>query len=182
MADDKNYYEILGVFPASTLEEIENAYRMLLYKYHPDHNPDQAEWAHQMTSKVVEAFECLSNPEKRKLHNFQIYCPVKRKAAERTFWFFQKKRQKQWELALAQFGAGVALFSRQKSKALLKFQEAISHWAAFPEALYNIGLCLVDMKKYAEAKSYFTRVQQMNAKDPEIKRTLKRLDELSKGK
>jgi curved DNA-binding protein CbpA len=152
-----------------------------LYKYHPDHNPDQGEWAHQMTSKVVEAYECLSDPEKRKLHNFQIYCPVKKKAAERTFWFFQKKQQKKWELALANFGAGVALFPRQKAKSLLKFQEAIGHWANFPEALYNIGLCLVDKKNYVEAKNYFNRVRQMNPKDQEIKRTLRRLEELSKG-
>lgn len=181
MADDKNYYEILEVYPAATNEEIENSYRMLLYKYHPDHNPDRAEWAHQMTSKVVEAYECLSNPEKRKLHNFQIYCPVKKKVPERKFWFFQKKRKKQWEMAVAQFGAGVALFSRQKSKALLKFQEAIGHWAVFPEALYNIGLCLADMRKYAEARSYFNRVRELNSKDKEIQRTLRRLEELSKG-
>jgi len=178
MVTDKNYYEILEVYPAATNEEIETAYRMLLYKYHPDHNPDRAQWAHEMTSKVVESYECLSNPEKRKLHNFQIYCPVKKKAAERKFWFFQTKRKKQWELALAHFNAGVALFPRQKPKALLKFQEAISHWAKFPEALYNLGLCLVDLRKHAEAQMYFSRVQEMNLKDPEIKRTLRRLDEL----
>jgi len=175
---EKNYYEILEVYPAATTEDIENAYRLLLYKYHPDHNPDREQWAHELTSKVVEAYECLSDPEKRKLYNFQIYCPVKKKAPERRFWFFQKKQQKQWELALAQFGAGVALFPRQKSKALLKFQEAISHWARFPEALFNIGLCLVDLHKLAEARSYFKRVQELSPQDAEIKRTLRRLDEL----
>jgi DnaJ-class molecular chaperone len=175
---DKNYYEILEVFPAATMEDIETSYRMLLYKYHPDHNPDRAEWAHQMTSLVVEAFQCLADPERRKLHNFQIYCPIKRHAAERKFFFFQGKKKKQWEDALARFGAGVALFAKQKTKALLKFQEAVSLWPQFPEALYNIGLCLVDMKKYVEARSYFHRVQEMNAADQEIKRTIRRLDEL----
>jgi curved DNA-binding protein CbpA len=175
---EKNYYEILEVYPAATTEDLETAFRLLLYKYHPDHNPDRGQWAHEMTSKVVEAFECLSDPERRKFYNFQIYCPVKRKAAERKFWFFQAKQKQQWELALAQFGAGVALFPRQKSKALLKFQEAISHWARFPEALFNIGLCLVDMKKLPEARGYFKRVQELAPQDPEIKRTLRRLDEL----
>ncbi len=175
---EKNNYEILEVFPAATLEDIENSYRMLLYKYHPDHNPDRTEWAHQMTSKVVEAYKCLSDPERRKLHNFQIYCPMKKAAAERKFFFFQKKKKKQWEDALLRFGAGVALFTKQKPKAMLKFQEAVGLWAAFPEALYNIGLCLVDMKKYVEARSYFHRVQEMNPADQEIKRTIRRLDEL----
>ncbi len=177
MATERNYYEILEVFPAATTEEIENSYRMLLYKYHPDHNPDRAEWAHQMTSKVVEAFECLSDPERRKLHNFQIYCPVK-KAAERNFFFFQVKQKKAWEAAKARFTAGLALFPKQKAKALVKFQEALGFWPKFTEALYNIGLCLVDLKKFAEARSYFRRVQEGNPKDPEIKRTLHRLDEL----
>ncbi len=176
--NEKNYYEILEVYPAATTEDIENSYRMLLYKYHPDHNPDRADWAHQMTAKVVEAFRCLSDAEKRKLHNFQIYCPMKKHAAERKFYFFQKKKKKQWEDALLRFNAGVALFTKQKSKAMLKFQEAVGMWAGFPEALYNIGLCLVDMKKYVEARSYFHRVQEMNANDQEIRRTIRRLDEL----
>ena len=179
---DKNYYEILEVFPAANHEEIETAYRMLLYKYHPDHNPDQQDWAHEMTAKVVEAYEWLSNPEKRRLHNFQIYCPLKSKAVERKFYFFQKKRQKQWENALTRFKTGVVLFAKQKPKALIKFQEAISLWATFPEALYNIGLCLVSMQKYQEAEGYFKRVQDMTPKEADIQRTLRRLDDLKKGK
>ncbi|MBN1595354.1 DnaJ domain-containing protein [candidate division FCPU426 bacterium] len=177
---NENYYEILEVYPAATLQEIETAYRMLLYKYHPDHNPDRAEWAHKMTAKVVEAFQWLSNPEKRKLHNFQIYCQVKRKAPERRFMFFQGKQKKQWELSVAHFKAGVMLFDRQKAKAMAKFRDAVLQWPKFPEALYNIGLCLVDMHKYDEARNYFKKVMGLNPKDQEIHRTLRRLDELSK--
>jgi curved DNA-binding protein CbpA len=175
---EKNYYEILEVYPAAKTEEIETAYRLLLYKYHPDHNPDRGDWAHQMTSKVVEAYGCLSDPAKRQYYNFQIYSPVKKKPPEKKFWFFQAKQKQQWELALAKFTAGVALFPRQKTKALLKFQEAISHWPKFPEALFNLGLCLVDMHKLADARGYFKRVQDMLPNDPEIKRVFHRLDEL----
>ena len=175
---DLNYYEILEVFPAATSDDLDNAYRMLLYKYHPDHNPDRAQWAHEMTSKVVEAYEVLSHPDKRKLHNFQIYCPVRKKAAVRKFFFFQKKKKSDWEAALARFTAGVALFPKQKSKSLIKFQEAVSLWPGFPEAIFNIGLCLADMHKYTEARSYFNRVQEMLPKDQEIIRTQRRLNEL----
>ncbi|MCK5242470.1 DnaJ domain-containing protein [bacterium] len=176
----ENYYEILEVYPAAKLEEIETAYRMLLYKYHPDHNPDRADWAHKMTAKVVEAFQCLANPEKRKLHNFQIYCSVKKKVPEKKFMFFQKKQKQQWNEALAQFNAGVALFDRQKTKALAKFRETVRQWPEFPEALYNIGLCMVDMRKNDEARNYFKKVIALNSKDQEIQRTMRRLDELAK--
>lgn len=177
---DQNYYEILGVFPAATTEEIETAYRMLLYKYHPDHNPDRAQWAHEMTSKVVEAYQCLANAEKRKIHNFQIYCPLKKKVTERKFLFFQGKQKKQWELALAHFNAGVALYSRQKAKAMAKFQDALQLWPRFSEATYNVGLCLVELAKLDEARTLFRQVKEKNPKDQEILRTLRRLEELAK--
>lgn len=177
---EQNYYEILEVYPAATAAEIETNYRMLLYKYHPDHNPDREQWAHQMTSKVVEAFQCLANPEKRKAHNFQIYCPLKKKPPERKFMFFQGKAKKSYELALQYFTAGVALFPKQKSKAIVKFQETVEKYPKFTEALYNIGLCLVDMRKFSEAKQQFEKVKEINPKDQEIVRTLRRLTDLMK--
>ncbi|MEW6516058.1 MAG: DnaJ domain-containing protein [candidate division FCPU426 bacterium] len=180
MASEQNFYEILEVYPAANREEIESAYRMLLYKYHPDHNPDRADWAHQMTAKVVEAYQTLSDPEKRKVYNFQIYCPLKKKAPEKRFFFFQSKQKKQWTAAIAQFGAGVALYSRQKPKALAKFREAVLQWPKFPEALYNMALCLVEMGKLEDARTYFKKVKLLLPKDQEIQRTLRRLDELGK--
>ncbi len=177
---DQNYYEILEVYPAATTEEIETNYRMLLYKYHPDHNPDRAQWAHEMTSKVVEAYQWLSNPEKRKIHNFQIYCPLKKKTVERKFMFFQGKQKKAFELARQYFGAGVALYAKQKGKALEKFQEALNQYPKFPEAHYNMGLCFVDMRKFPEAKKQFEKVKELLPKDQEIVRTLRRLADLLK--
>lgn len=178
---DQNYYEILEVYPAAQLEEIETNYRMLLYKYHPDHNPDRQQWAHEMTAKVVEAYQCLSNPEKRILHNFQIYCPVKKKPAERKFMFFQGKDKKAYEAALPYYTAGVALFNKQKAKSIEKFKEALVKFPKFTEAIYNIGLCLVDMRKFDEARQHFNKVKEMNPKSEEIVRTLRRLDDLTKN-
>jgi curved DNA-binding protein CbpA len=177
-----NYYEILEVYPAATQEEIEAAYRMLLYKYHPDHNPEKQEWAHKMTANVVDAYQCLSNPERRKIHNFQIYCNVRRLPEERKFFFFQGKQKKAWETALALFKAGVALYDRQKSKAMEKFHEATTHWPQFPEAFYNIGLCQVDMKRYDEARSTFNKIRKMKPPLPEVERTLRRLMEVIQSK
>lgn len=51
-------YEILGLEPGATWEEIKEAYRRELRKYHPDHNPgDQASgW---ITKRIIEAYEYL---------------------------------------------------------------------------------------------------------------------------
>jgi molecular chaperone DnaJ len=69
MAD---YYELLGVRPNANLDEIKSAYRQLALKYHPDRNPgDQS--AEEEFKRVSEAYQVLSDPEKRKIYD--LYGP-----------------------------------------------------------------------------------------------------------
>jgi molecular chaperone DnaJ len=60
----RDYYEILGVPRSAPADEIKSAYRKLAMQYHPDRNPDNAE-AESMFKEAAEAYEVLSNPEKR---------------------------------------------------------------------------------------------------------------------
>jgi molecular chaperone DnaJ len=60
----KDYYEILGVSKNATDDELKKAYRKLAMKYHPDRNPDDKE-AEQKFKEAAEAYEVLSNKEKR---------------------------------------------------------------------------------------------------------------------
>jgi len=63
-----DFYELLGVDRDASQKEIRKAYRRLARKYHPDVNPgdDQAE---QKYKEISQAYEVLSDAEKRKKYN-----------------------------------------------------------------------------------------------------------------
>jgi molecular chaperone DnaJ len=64
----KDYYAILGVGRSAPEKEIKQAYRRLARKYHPDVNPgDKA--AEAKFKEINEAYEVLSDPEKRKKYD-----------------------------------------------------------------------------------------------------------------
>jgi DnaJ-class molecular chaperone len=63
----RDYYEVLGVPRNATQEEIKKAYRHLAKKYHPDFNKDPE--AQEKFKEINEAYQVLSDPEKRKLYD-----------------------------------------------------------------------------------------------------------------
>ena len=69
MAEKRDYYEVLGVSKNATQDEIKKAYRKLAKKYHPDANPDNKEEAEAKFKEVNEAYENLSDPQKRKMYD-----------------------------------------------------------------------------------------------------------------
>ena len=68
MAEKRDYYEVLVVAKDATADQIKSAYRKLAMKYHPDRNPDNPE-AKEKFTEVSEAYEVLSNPEKRQRYD-----------------------------------------------------------------------------------------------------------------
>jgi len=66
--DYKDYYNSLGVSKTATQEEIKKAFRKLARKHHPDVNPGN-EAAAEKFKEVSEAYEVLSDPEKRQKYD-----------------------------------------------------------------------------------------------------------------
>lgn len=64
----KDYYKILGVKKEAGEDELRKAYRKLALKYHPDKNPGNPE-AERKFKEAAEAFEVLSNKEKREAYD-----------------------------------------------------------------------------------------------------------------
>ncbi len=65
----KDYYETLGLEKDSSPEEIKSAYRKLAKKYHPDVSEETKEVAEAKFKEVSEAYEVLSDPEKRETYD-----------------------------------------------------------------------------------------------------------------
>ena len=110
----RDYYEVLGVNRDASEEEIKKAYRRLAMKYHPDRNPDKPQ-AEEHFKEVKEAFEVLSDPDKRAAYDqfghagveaaagagagfggfgsFAVVSPVGRSTDSRLNWLFSQIRR-----------------------------------------------------------------------------------------
>lgn len=61
----KDYYKTLEVPKTASQDDIKKAYRKLAIKWHPDKNPDSKEQAEIKFKEIAEAYDCLSDPDKR---------------------------------------------------------------------------------------------------------------------
>jgi len=68
MAEKRDYYEVLGVSKTATPDEIKKAYRQKAIQYHPDKNPGDKE-AEEKFKEAAEAYEVLSDPQKRQRYD-----------------------------------------------------------------------------------------------------------------
>lgn len=64
----RDYYEILGVSRSASADEIRGAHRRLVRKYHPDANKSDSSSTRKF-QEVQEAYDVLSDPEKRKQYD-----------------------------------------------------------------------------------------------------------------
>lgn len=69
-----DYYKVLGVAVKATQDDLKKAYRAAVKKYHPDLHKDEPQ-AHKKMSEVNEAYETLSNPNKRQQYDLRNNSP-----------------------------------------------------------------------------------------------------------
>ena len=65
MATKTDYYDILGISKTASADEIKKAYRKQALEWHPDRHKDDKEAAEKRFKEINEAYQVLSNPEKK---------------------------------------------------------------------------------------------------------------------
>jgi len=65
----RDYYEVLGVPKTASLDEVKSAYRRLARQYHPDVAKENPKVAEERFKELSEAYEVLSDPEKRRRYD-----------------------------------------------------------------------------------------------------------------
>lgn len=69
---EENYYELFGVSEEASEQEIKQAYRDLVKRFHPDTFRGDTAYAEEQTRIINEAYSILSNPEAREEYDREI--------------------------------------------------------------------------------------------------------------
>ena len=117
--DTCDLYFILEIGRDATESEIKRAYRKLAIKWHPDKNPNNAEEAETRFKLIAEAYEILSDPQKKRYVCLYLWCSL---FACFSFPFFL------WKVTCL----GVA------SDCLIRFTDLTGDLFSF---LFCVGLC-----------------------------------------
>ena len=68
-ANQRDFYEVLGVERTASVEEIKASYRKAALKWHPDRNPENKHEAEAKFRECTEAYSVLSDQEKRQIYD-----------------------------------------------------------------------------------------------------------------
>jgi molecular chaperone DnaJ len=68
MAENKNYYDVLGLSKSASAEDIKQAYKKLAKEHHPDVAKDKAN-AEKKFKEINEAYQVLSDPQKKQMYD-----------------------------------------------------------------------------------------------------------------
>jgi len=72
VAASSDFYQVLTVRRDATPQQLKAAFRKKAMRYHPDHNPGREEWANRKLKGIIEAYEVLGDPERRRAYNRRL--------------------------------------------------------------------------------------------------------------
>lgn len=174
----KDYYKLLEVSPLATTEEIQQAFRKLARKYHPDttQNPIEKKRLQEIYQQLVDAHQFLRDEEKRKeydnnvifkfrtISKSQVKTKAQTTAKEEPWWkkllaFGKKEKEKEDPVKKAEqlFFLGMSMTGRPDVKmiqtAVSYFEQAYKINPQLLEALFNSALGYYKMGNFEKAKT-----------------------------
>jgi len=154
----KNYYDVLKVSPNASQKEINDTHRSLVKQYHPDVN--KSDDAHEKMTKLNEAYEVLSNKDKREKYDDKLRVDREKKLGLTPDSPIVKKVNMQQVPVNPASRADRAEQLRIKAEARLKNEEK------------KRQMMMEQAKKRAEKKAEEATRNQKKAEDPEKQKVI----------
>jgi len=180
----KNHYELLQVFPTATTQEVKDAFRFLLFRYHPDHNKGREDWAVQRTMELVEAYHVLSDGFLRAHHDVMRGVKLRDLPPKKggLGGLFSKGGSKN-QAAEDTFKRGLETFKAgEYEQAVLAFRRAYELDADFPGLRYNMAVALLALERVHDAIQWLQDHASRSKDDAEARVLLAKLNGLQSKK
>jgi len=167
----KNCYELLQVFPSAGAQEIKDAFRFLLFRYHPDHNKGREDWAVQRTMELVDAYHILSDPGRRAHHDVMRAVRLKEEKAKKGgFGIFGGSDKVKAAAAGEEFRRGLEAFRAEEyEQSLKRFAKVCELEPENGGAKFNLAACFLALEKLNEAVNWLQDYLLKNKDDLEAK-------------
>lgn len=156
-----DHYQVLGISPSASQDDIKSAFKKLAVKYHPDKNPGNP-IAEELFKETNRAYQILSDPYKR--HQYDIALkygrrppPPPTRSAHRPFYYPPFSRQGQpsagyeygWKYVKAQVAAFAFVF------VIAALVMGVKYWYDGYIEAKEARLAEVREQMFAEAQAYF---------------------------
>lgn len=165
-------YQVLGVSPSATDEQIKNAYRELARKYHPDNyvNNPLADLAQEKMKEINEAYDQIQRQRKQQQQSYSG-----QNSANRGYSNSGYSRQSYSGQGRSQFADIRQLLNSNRLSEAEELLEGIPQQRRDAEWYYLRGRVFYVHGWLDQAYSYYTRAVQMNPGNTEYQTALNQL-------